>query len=339
MMYFTGSKEHNVKMRERAQQMGYTLNEYGLFEEDDAGNEKEPPQKRGKKPIVGKTEAEVYAKLKMREVPAHLRENRGEMDVFETGYAGERAAVVTELLELSDIRAELHAHTTASDGVMSIVELATEAKRRGFHTIAVTDHSKSSVIANGLSPERLRAHIQSVRAAQAEVDGITILAGSEVDILSDGRLDYDDDLLAELDVVVASPHVALGQEPSVATARLLKAVRHPLVHILGHPTGRLIDMRAGLSPDMAELVSACKEHDVALEINAHWLRLDLRDTQVRLAMDIGAKIAIDCDVHQPRDFDNLRFGVATARRGWATKGACVNAWEAKKLHAWLKAKR
>src|SRR5690606_25017368 len=184
------------------------------------------------------------------------------------------------------------------------------------------DHSKSSVIANGLSPERLREHIKAVHAARDLVHGITILAGSEVDILADGHLDYSDNLLAQLDIVVASPHTALSQAAATSTKRLLKAIAHPLVHIVGHPTGRLTNRCAGLPLNMAEIVGAAVEHDVALEINAHWMRLDLRDTHVRAAVDAGCKIAIDCDVHEPMDFDNLRFGVATARRGWVTPQLC-----------------
>jgi len=185
----------------------------------------------------------------------------------------------------------------------------------------------------------LLRHIDAIREAASKVEGITILAGSEVDILADGRLDYDDEVLAKLDVVVASPHASLAQDPKVATARLLKAVRHPLVHILGHPTGRLINKRAGLSPDFSELYSAAKEHNVALEINAHWMRLDLRDAHVKGAIDAGCNLAIDCDVHYPGDFDNLRYGITTGRRGWLTPERCVNAWTAADLHAWLKSKR
>lgn len=387
MMYFTGSKEHNVRLRERSLKMGYTLNEYGLFPDDE---EKEPPHKRGVKAVAGKTEEEVYAKLGVRWIPPELREDRGEIDLFQFGAAGEGEGTVTapeskkaavkgkgkkgsegdeapvkkagsrskskkgaegeaaavapagvggvlpQLIELADIKAELHAHTTASDGVMSILELAAQAKRRGFHTIAITDHSKSAAIANGLSPDRLRAHIKAIRAAQQEIDGITLLAGSEVDILADGSLDYDDELLGQLDIVVASPHTALSQDPATATKRLLSAIRHPRVRILGHPTGRLINRRAGLSPDMAELYAAAKEHDVALEINAHWMRLDLRDAHVRGAIDAGCLIAIDCDVHEPIDYDNLRYGITTARRGWVTSESCVNTWSAPRLHAWLK---
>jgi DNA polymerase (family 10) len=222
---------------------------------------------------------------------------------------------------------------------MSILELAAEAKKRGFHTIAVTDHSKSSAIANGLSVDRLKAHIKAVHAARKEIDGITILAGSEVDILADGRLDYPDDVLAELDIVVASPHSALSQDAKTATKRIIKAIQNPNVHIIGHPTGRLINRRTGLPLEIGEVIAAAKAHDVALEINAHWLRLDLRDTHVRAAVDAGCKIAIDCDVHERQDFDNLRFGVATGRRGWLTPDLCINTWKARPLHTWLKQKR
>ncbi|MBL9000919.1 MAG: PHP domain-containing protein, partial [Phycisphaerae bacterium] len=252
LMYFTGSKEHNVRLRERALKMGYTLTDWGLFplDEHDA-----PPHTRGVKPVAAATEQEVFAKLGLPWIPPEVREDRGELD-----QPGPWA-----LIDLANIKAELHAHTTASDGELSIEQLAREAKRRGFHTIAVTDHSQSSSIANGLKPDRLRRHIDAVRETDERIEGITILAGSEVDILADGSLDYKDDLLAELDVVVASPHAALTQDPQTATGRLLAAIAHPLVHILGHPTGRLVLRRPGLSPDMGTLIAAAKEHRVALE--------------------------------------------------------------------------
>lgn len=326
LMYFTGSKDHNVRLREQAQRQGLTLNEYGLFPED---GEDTPPQTRGVRAVAGKTEEEVYARLGHPYLPPEIREASGELELKET----------PRLIELDDIKAELHAHTTASDGAMSIEELAAAAKARGYHTIAVTDHSKSAVIAKGLTVERLELHIEAIRRAQEKIKGITILAGSEVDILADGSLDYPDKVLKQLDIVVASPHVALSQQPEAATARLLKAIRHPLVHILGHPTGRLINRRAGLLPDMAKLAAAAREHNVALEINAHWMRLDLRDTHVRAAVQAGCLIAINCDTHTREDMDNIRFGVMTARRGWVEPGMCVNAWGAKRLLGWLKSKR
>jgi len=328
LMYFTGSKEHNVRLRERAIKMGFTLNEYGLFPHDD---EDSPPQSRGVKPVAAETEHAIYERLDLPLIPPELREDRGEMQA--------PAERFDNLLTLDDIKSELHAHTTASDGAMSIEQLAEAAKDRGFHTIAVTDHSKSQAVANGLDEKRLEQHIEAVHAADNKVKGIKILAGSEVDILTGGKLDYSNDLLEQLDIVVASPHFALKQSPKQATKRLLAAIEHPLVHIIGHATGRLIGRREGLAPDMTAIVDAAAEHDTALEINAHWLRLDLRDTHVRAAVDAGARIAIDCDVHTRSDFDNLRFGVLTGRRGWLPRKQCVNALSKKALHDWLKSKR
>jgi DNA polymerase (family X) len=329
LAYFTGSKEHNVQLRERALARGLTLNEYGLYPDD---QEKTPPHHRGVKPVAGLTEASIYEALDLDFVEPELREGRGELSWREKKHKP------PALIDLGDIKAELHAHTTASDGLLSIEELARKAKERGFHTIAVTDHSKSQTVANGLSPERLLAHIEAVHRAREKVKDIRILAGSEVDILADGTLDYEDSLLSKLDVVVASPHNALNQEPAAATRRLLRAIRHPLVHILGHPTGRLINRRPGLDPDLSALIQAAIEHRTALEINAHWMRLDLRDTHVRAAVEMGCLIAIDCDVHDPHDYDNLEFGVLTARRGGLTREQCVNAWSQKKLAVWLRSK-
>lgn len=325
MMYFTGSKEHNVRLRERALKMGMTLNEYGLFPEDKA---KTPPQSRGVRAVASKTEAEIYHALGLPFAPPELREDAGELEHPKDHDFG--------LIETGDIRAELHAHTTASDGAMSIEALAKAALARGFHTIAVTDHSRSSVIAGGLSAERLLEHIEAVHAARKAVPGITILAGSEVDILADGTLDYEDDLLARLDIVVASPHAALKQSEKDATARLLRAIENPYVRILGHPTGRIINKREGLTIDIRAIAEAAAARGVALEINANWLRLDLRDTHVRAALEAGAMIAIDCDVHAETDYDHLRYGVTTGRRGGLTPERCVNAWPAERLHAWLK---
>lgn len=324
LMYFTGSKDHNVKLRERAIKRGLTLNEYGLFEED-PDDSQSPPQDRGLDPTAGKTEQEVYAALGLPLIPPELREDRGELSLDR----------VPELIEVGDIRAELHAHTTASDGGLVLEDLVAQAASRGYHTIAITDHSRSSVQAGGLSPERLAEQIERVRLVDAEHPSIRVLAGSEVDIHADGSLDYHDDLLSELDIVVASPHAALTQDAGKATARLIRAIEHPAVRILGHPTGRLIARREGLSPALDEIIAAAREHDVALEINAHWMRLDLRDTHVRAVVEAGALIAINCDVHARTDFDNLRYGVLTARRGWLGPDSCVNTWDADRLCGWL----
>lgn len=333
LLYFTGSKEHNVRLRERALAQGLTLNEYGLFPDDP--DQSAAPHKRGVAPVAAATEEEIYHTLSLPWIPPELRED----SAAELKALDGRTDHDFELIQTSDIRAELHAHTTASDGRMSIEELAERAKARGFHTIAVTDHSKSSVIANGLDEERLRAHAAAVREAAARTKGIRILAGAEVDILADGSLDYDDDTLRQLDIVVASPHAALNQDAATATKRLIRAVEHPLVHVLGHPTGRLLNRREGLHPDIRALAKAAADAGTALEVNAHWLRLDLRDAHIRAALDEGAIIAIDCDVHKPEHFDSLRFGVTTARRAGLTPDRCVNCWTKTRLDRWLKAKR
>ncbi|MDX2115057.1 MAG: DNA polymerase/3'-5' exonuclease PolX [Planctomycetota bacterium] len=327
LLYFTGSKEHNVRVRERAQKKNLTLNEYGLYPED---NDPLPPHQRSITPIASASEEDIFKALGLPPVPPELREER-DID-----------APPPPLVDLSHIRSELHAHTTASDGKLSIVQLAEAARSRGFHTIAITDHSQSSAISGGLKPDELRRHIDAVRHAQSSVQGIRLLAGSEVDILADGSLDYDDDLLALLDIVVASPHSALRQDAAAATARLIRAATHPLVHIIAHPTGRLINKREGLAPDIAEIAAAAAQHATALEINSNWMRLDLRDIHVRAALAAAgprALIAINCDVHKHADFDHLRFGVLTARRGGLDPARCVNTWEPEKLAQWLRSKR
>ncbi|TDJ56717.1 MAG: DNA polymerase/3'-5' exonuclease PolX [Planctomycetota bacterium] len=314
LLYFTGSKAHNVVLRERAVRMKMSLNEYGMT---------------GRREVDAGTEASIYTALDLPYIPPELREDRGELALTET----------PRLIEIGDIRAELHAHTVASDGRFTIETLARCAADRGYHTVAVTDHSQSSAQANGLSPERLIEHIEAIHDANTEIDGITILAGAEVDILADGRLDYDDALLARLDVVVASPHSTLRQDPDTATKRLLAAIRHPLVHVLGHPTGRILNRREGLHPDMTKLFEAAAEHNTAMEINANSLRLDLSDIHVRAAVQAGALIAVNTDAHQSEHFDELRYGIMTARRGWLEAEQCVNTWAAGKLMSWLRSKR
>ena len=326
LLYFTGSKDYNIRLREIAIGKGMTLNEYGLFEEAESSDE--PPQSRGVEPVASRTEEDVCEALG---VPWRPPELRSGTDV--------EAEPPADLITVEDVACELHAHTTASDGKLSIEELAECAKDRGFHTIAVTDHSQSSVIANGLEPDRLRAHMRRVREADESVRGITILAGTEVDILPDGTLDYEDELLAELDVVVASPHTSLRQSDSDATDRLISAIENPHVHIIGHPCGRLIKSREGLSPDIRAVSEAAAANGVALEINANWHRLDLRDAHVRTALEAGALIAIDCDVHRSSGFENLRYGVLTGRRGGLPAPRCVNTWGAKKLRDWLRSRR
>ena len=326
LLYFTGSKAHNVTLREHAIKQGRRLNEYGLFEDD--SKDPTPPQARGLSPTSSDTEEAIYQALELQWIPPELRENNFEID-------GE----LPHLISAQDIQCDLHCHTTASDGIMSIEELAEEGIKRGYHSIAVTDHSQSQAQANGLSPDRLKKHITVVRKVNDKYPEITLLTGSEVDILPDGSLDYEDALLQELDIVVASPHAALKQAPKDATKRLLKAIEHPLVHIIGHPTGRIIQKRAGLEPDFIQLFAAAVEHNTALELNSHSLRLDLRDWHIRSAVKHGVSIAINTDAHRPTDFDQLRYGIMTARRGGLTASSCINCMNANELHDWLNQKR
>lgn len=348
-MYFTGSKEHNVRVREIAQKKGLTLNEYGLFKKP-ADDEK--PEWAEIVPIAAETENEVFAALGLAWVPPELREDAGEVvatparltgGLFDAPSESVKApaaeAATGPLVQVSDMKAELHAHTTASDGRLSIDELAAEAVRRGFHTLAITDHSRSSAQANGLQIDRLLAHVDAIHAARERFPSLRLLAGSEVDILADGTLDYPDEILARLDWVVASPHTALSQDEGSSTERLLKAIRHPLVHVLGHPTGRLVNRRPGLSPRMAELFAAAAKHGVAMEINSHWMRLDLRDVHVREALATGCLISVNCDTHELEDLDNLRYGVLTGRRGGLVPDRCINCWSVDRLEAWRRLKR
>jgi len=333
LLYFTGSKEHNIRLRERAQARGLTLNEYALAVDDPEKYERSPgtavPGLQPGDPVASKTEQDIYAALGLQFIPPALREDHGEVVRAEAGD-------LPELVTIEDIASELHTHTTASDGRWTIRELAAAAADRGFHTLAVTDHSKSQVQANGLTAERLEAHIAAVReVAEAMKGTIRVLAGSEVDILSDGRLDYPNSLLKELDLVVASPHAALSQDKATATRRLLKAIHNPHVTILGHPTGRIVNRRAGLPIDLPQIVKAAAERGIAVEINANHRRLDLRDTHARAALDAGCKLAINTDAHGPADLDELRYGILTARRAGATKADVVNCLSKAKLQKWI----
>lgn len=326
LAYFTGSKEHNVALRQRAIDRGMRLNEYGLWRAEDV------EQMDTAEPVAAETEQAIYRALDLPFIEPALREDRGEIAAAERDQ-------LPDLIELEDIRCELHAHTTASDGRLSIDELACEAIDRGFHTIAVTDHSRSQAQAHGLDVDRLIDQVQQVRRANKKHKDIELLAGIEVDILSDGKLDLPNSVLKQLDIVVASPHAALSQESGKATARLLRAIENPYVDIIGHPTGRLIGKREGLSPNMRKLIDAAVETGTALELNANPWRLDLRDTHLRAAMEAGAWIAIDTDAHGVGDFDLLRYGIMTARRGWVTADRVINCFDADGLRRWLADRR
>jgi len=314
--YFTGSKEHNVRLRELAVKRGWSLNEYGLTE--------------AKKVIASRTEEEIYAALDLPWIPPELREDRGE---FEPG------AVPDDLLKLEHIRGDLHMHTYASDGRNTIEEMAAAAKARGYKYICITDHSPASAIANGLKPARLRAHIKDVRAAAEKVKGLTVWIGTEVDIHADGTLDYPDELLAELDFVTASIHAGMGNDMAANTRRTLAAMGNLHVHCIGHPTGRLINERDAMPLDMEAIAREAARTGTALEINANYYRLDLKDQHARLARDLGATILINTDAHATDQLEQMEFGVITARRAGLRKGDVLNTRPAKEVQAFAAKKR
>lgn len=315
MMYFTGSKEHNVNLRGRAKKHGWTLNEYGLFQ--------------GDKLLASKTEEEIYAKLGLPWIPPELRENLGEIEAAETG-------ALPDLVELKDIRGDLQMHTTASDGHASIEGMAAAAKDLGYKYILITDHSKAVTVANGLSEERAAEHIKRIHAARTKVKGIEIWAGTEVDIMGDGTLDYSNDLLKQFDIVLASVHSRMNMPADEMTTRLLRALENPYVRILGHPTGRLILRRDPFQFDIEKVFAAAKKNGVIMEINAAPERLDLSDRHVKLARDRGMKVIISTDAHDPQHFKLMRYGVSTARRGWMEKSGVLNTLPPEKLLASLR---
>lgn len=303
LQHFSGSKDHNVAIREAAVKRGLHVSEYGIL--DDATGETERFA----------TEEEVYARLGLPYIPPELRENRGELRLTE----------VPPLIEQADLRGDLHMHTTASDGRGSVREMAEAARELGLDYIAITDHSASHGFGDAVSPDRLRELIAEVRAVDDELDGITVLAGSEVNIGTDGGLDYDDELLAELDWVVASVHTAFDHDP---TARIVSACEHPLVDVIAHPTGRLIEQRPPYALDVDAMIAAAKRTGTLLEINAAPRRRDLHDVHARAARDAGVLLVIDSDAHGPETLSNTRWGVATARRGWLAAADVANtrAW-------------
>jgi DNA polymerase (family 10) len=333
LLYFTGSKDHNVRLRSMAQDRGLTLNEWGLYKdaEWDAAPRKpgEPP---ALEPLASKTEADVYAFFELDFIEPELREDRGEVAL-----AAKHA--LPRLITRADIRGDLHTHTHASDGTASIEQMAEAARALGYEFLAITDHSRSSAIANGLSVERLMKHVEAIRRASDRIKGITLLAGSEVDILADGHLDYEDEVLAELDWVVASPHTALKQDAEKATTRILRALENRHVNVIGHPTGRLIGAREGLPLDFAKVYRAAADANVALEINAGWPRLDLDDVRARGAIEAGVMLCIDTDAHGTDGLDGIGLGITVARRAGVEAGHVLNCRSLASLQKWIKSKR
>ena len=320
LQYATGSKDHNVRLRELALKKGLSLSDQAFLRAD--GTE-----------LLCATEEEVYAAIGLPWIPPELREDRGEV---EAALAGK----LPELVQLSDIQAELHCHSTWSDGRLSIKEMAEAARLRGRKVLAITDHSASLGVAGGLSVDEIKAQRREIDAAQSELgDTIRLLQGAEVEILADGALDYPDDALADLDIVVASLHSSLRQPRDQVTARLLKAISNPHVDVIGHPTGRMIPNREGADLDMEAVLQAAAQHQVALEINAHPPRRDQDDVYAPRAIQMGIHHAIDTDAHTESDLDLLHFGVATARRGWVRPQDVINAWAPDKLLHWLQHRR
>ena len=320
MQYFTGSKAHNVALRQRALKLGYTLNEYSLAD------------LKTESPVAGKTEEEIYAKLNLDYIPPELRENLGEID------AAEKHTLPT-LITLEDLQGDVHMHTVETDGKNSIEEMAEAARARGYKYMAITDHSKNLAFANGLDDTRAVAHIQRIREAGKNFDGIKIFAGIEVDILADGDLDLSDDVLAQMDVVIASVHSVFNQEPAKMTERLLKAVENPHTSIIGHPTGRLQLRRDAYQFDMDAILTAAAKHKVAMELNSYPDRLDLNDVHLRQAKLRGVKIVINTDSHHTSHLDKIRYGILQARRALLTKDDVLNTRPAERFakamkHGW-----
>ncbi|HUI84085.1 MAG TPA: DNA polymerase/3'-5' exonuclease PolX [Candidatus Binatia bacterium] len=317
MQYFTGSKNHNVSLRQRALKMGLTLSEYGLFRLEN--NQR----------VAGATEDEIYGALKLDCIPPEMRENCGEIELA----ADHR---LPRLITLSDIRGEVHMHTVETDGRCTIDEMAEAAKQRGYKYIAITDHTKNLAFANGLDDRRAVEHIARIRAANQQIGGITIMAGVEVDILADGELDLSDSVLEQMDVVVASVHSAFTQEPQQMTERLLRALGNRNVSILGHPTGRLLLRRDAYHFDMDAVLKAALKNKVAMELNAYPDRLDLNDVHLRMARERGVKVVINTDAHHTSHFEKIRYGILQARRAWLTPADVLNTLPEKQFRKAMK---
>ncbi|MGB2633491.1 MAG: PHP domain-containing protein [Candidatus Acidiferrum sp.] len=372
LLYFTGSKEHNVRLRGRANDMGWTLNEYEMATLDKSAADKNAEQKVEERPtksagakisvslgnklkapepkksakkeakpsakaaptksakpapspapastsvrVASRTEEEIYSKLGLDFVPPELRENTGEIEAAEKHK-------LPKLVELRDIKGDLQMHTTASDGKNSIEEMAAAAKALGHEYIAITDHSKAVTVANGLDDKRMAEHIKNLRAADAKGLGIRVLVGSEVDILKNGKLDYSDEILAQLDVTVCSIHSYFNLEPAEMTDRMLAAIENRYTQIIGHPTGRLLLRRDELAYDMEKILDACAKYGVAMECNSYPDRLDLKDVYLRMCKEKGVKVVISTDSHTTTNLAFIRYGVTVARRGWLENKDVIN---------------
>ena len=304
LAYFTGSKQHNIRLRERAIKRSLKLNEYGLY--DAADNV-----------IAGRDEEEIYRALDLPWIPPVLREDRGEIEAALDGN-------LPELVSPDDIQGDLHMHTTWSDGALSTEAMVEAARGCGYKYVAITDHSKSLGVAGGLSNEDLLEHAKEIHELDSKLTDFRVLAGTEVDIRADGTLDYPDDILAELDFVVASVHSGFRQDKETMTRRVVRAIRNPHVRVIGHPTGRLIGDRDSYELDFDEVMSEAARTGTCLEVNAHYHRLDLGDVLCRKAREAGVKVVISTDSHNAENLENLPYGVATAQRGWLRPDDVLN---------------
>lgn len=327
LAYFTGSLQHNIKMRERALAQGYSLNEHALSPVDAAGNIIEDAPKR-----LFDTEEGLYEALGLPWVAPELREDAGELE------AAEKKALPI-LITLDDIQSDLHMHTVWSDGKATVREMAEAARARGRKFIVITDHSVGATIANGLSVERLLAQQEEVRRVDAEMGGtIRVFHGTEMEIKADGSLDFPDEILAQLDFVIASLHVSLRQPREQITARLLNAIKNPHIDLIGHPRGQLIPDREPADLDMDAVFAAARESGIALEINANPARLDLEAQYARRAVSMGIPLAIDTDAHSVPELDLMHYGIRTARRGWVEAASVLNTWPLDKFESWVRAR-
>jgi DNA polymerase (family 10) len=320
LAYFTGSKEHNIHLREMAVKKGLKINEYGIFREKD------------NKRLGGKNEEDIYNILGLQYVQPEMREDMGEIEAALNN-------ALPKLIELKDMRGDLHVHTNQSDGNHTVEELISAAKEKGYEYIAITDHSKGLGIARGLNEERLMEEKKEIEAINKRLRGFKLLTGIEVDIRSDGRMDFSDEILSKMDIVVASIHSGFRQSKEQLTKRLITAMKNPYVSIIAHPTGRLIGERDPYEVDMDYILKIAKETETALEINAYPLRLDLNDIHAKKAKELGIKLVISTDTHLASQFDYMPYGVSIARRGWIEKKDVLNALSYEKLIKGLRRKR
>jgi len=318
LYYFTGSRAHNIAVRRIAQKRGLKLNEYGIF--------------RGKQRIAGGGEQEMFKALGLPFIPPELRENRGEIEAAHAG-------LLPKLVELADLRGDLHAHTRASDGHESLRGMADAATERGLEYLAITEHSKRLTVAHGLDSKRLLAQVEAIDEFNAGDHGVTLLKGVEVDILEDGGLDLPDPVLEKLDLVIGAVHSRFELSRARQTRRILRAMDNPFFTLLAHPSGRLIERRAPYDVDMPRIIRHARERGCYLELNANPERLDLLDTHCQLAREEGVLVSINSDAHSALDFDNLRYGVGQARRGWLEKRDVLNTRKLPALRKLLAATR